>query len=60
MCDKCKNGIWCPTWAEWKCTVKAMRMTKPIMACDQFKRRPEDEDEPKCQCRECLERGEME
>lgn len=60
MCEKCLYGIYCPTWAEWKCTIEATRMVKPKSECDLFKRRPKDESEPKCQCRDCLERGEVE
>lgn len=60
MCDKCKHGIWCPTWAEWKCVKTSMRIYSIKTNCADYEPRPKDEDEPKCQCHECLERGDIE
>lgn len=57
LCPTCIHSVWCPTWAEWKCTVKSKRIPvlSRVKVCSDFKKRDKDFEEPKCQCKNCLE-----
>lgn len=58
LCPTCAHSIWCPSWAEWKCTEKAIRFTeygfKQPTSCSDYKKRGKDFKEPSCQCDVCL------
>lgn len=58
LCPTCVNSIWCPTWAEYKCTKKEVRLTsyglKQPITCADYKKRGKDFKESKCQCDDCL------
>ena len=57
-CKTCKYGLFCPTWGEYKCTKKESWFSRD--SCEDFKARSKDEEMPKCQCNDCLEREEIE
>ena len=58
-CASCKNSIWCPTWAEWKCLILNGRIKGgrdvTVTSCSSYKKREKDFKERKCQCGDCLE-----
>ena len=54
LCPSCKNSIWCPTWAEWKCKAKSRRVHSAVTKCDDYNKRGKDFKESKCQCKDCL------
>ena len=56
LCATCNNSIFCPTWAEWKCLAQKRRVYEyaEMTECKDFKKRPADFKERKCQCEDCL------
>jgi hypothetical protein len=54
LCQSCIHSIWCPTWGEWKCKAKLMRIYKEVTECDSYKKRGKLFKESKCQCEDCL------
>lgn len=55
-CEKCKHGIFCPTWGMWKCVAK-IRWVFPHEAsikCAEYAAKGPNDEEKKCQCDECL------
>lgn len=57
LCSGCIFAIWCPTWAEMRCSVKSKRIYgwKTLRKCEFYKKRDKDFKKPKCQCENCLE-----
>lgn len=58
LCASCSSSIWCPTWGEWKCRLHERRIYSAMLLskqCPDYKRRPKDFKESKCQCKSCLE-----
>ena len=57
LCSNCTFAIWCPTWAEMKCSTKSKRIRgwKTLSKCEFYKKRDKDFKEPKCQCEDCLQ-----
>lgn len=53
-CRNCSNSIFCPTWTEWKCTVKKVRYFDPESNCDKHIKRPKNWKDMKCRCEDCL------
>lgn len=52
----CQHAIFCPTWANWKCTEHSCRLQNPEgEPCELFAKR--EGEMPLCQCENCLERG---
>ena len=54
LCSSCIESVFCPTWAEWKCKKFKKRIYSKLMTCEEYKARPKDFEEPKCQCDDCL------
>lgn len=54
LCSSCVEGIFCPTWAEWKCRKFKKRIYSKPTTCKGYKSRPKDFKDPKCQCEDCL------
>ena len=55
-CSNCKNGVWCPTWGEWKCLVLLRRNAyEPDgwSSCEHYAKKTAIE-EPKCHCDDCM------
>lgn len=57
LCSSCVFAIWCPTWAEMRCSAKSKRIYgwKTLNKCEFYKKRDKGFKEPKCQCENCLE-----
>lgn len=55
LCETCVHGIFCPTWAEWRCKAKEKRIYDNLTQCESYKKRDKNFKEPKCQCKSCLE-----
>lgn len=57
LCTKCANSIFCPTWAEYKCTVLKRRIYdyKTLEFCKEYKKRDKNFKESICQCKDCLD-----
>lgn len=58
-CLTCNNGIWCDTWAEWKCTKKQKRVydQNERVDCTDYDKRSRGAVAAQCQCEDCLKRG---
>ena len=54
LCTSCSSGIWCGTWAQWKCTAQTRRVHETATKCDVYKKRGKDFKESRCQCDDCL------
>lgn len=58
LCSSCSASIFCPTWAEWKCTKRAIRFTSYGYSmptkCNDYVKRPKNWKEMKCLCDDCL------
>lgn len=56
LCSSCVNGIFCPTWAEWKCKKFERRIYgwRKLTRCQFYTKRGKDFKEPRCQCEDCL------
>lgn len=54
LCASCSKAVRCHTWAEWKCTAKLVRYSKPVTTCDEYTKRPAKWEEKPCQCEDCL------
>lgn len=58
LCSSCSNSIRCDTWAEWKCTKRAIRFSSYGYSmpakCSDYVKRPKNWKEMKCQCEDCL------
>ena len=55
LCKECRNGIFCPTWGEYKCKAYMKRIYREVTACDAYSKRPKDFKETPCQCEDCLD-----
>ena len=59
LCPTCIHSCWCPTWAEYRCFAKEIRLSEygipQLTECSEYKKRGKDFKEPKCQCENCLE-----
>ena len=55
-CDNCKKSIFCATWGEIKCLVKKLRIrpNEDVSDCKDYQKRGTDEENPECQCDDCL------
>ena len=62
LCPTCNNGIFCDTWAEWKCLKLKKRVYKlsERTECKYYKKRSKSAKEPQCQCEDCLRVGQEE
>ena len=56
-CARCKNGIFCNTWGDYKCTVTNAYICKEVNACEDFKLRTKADKVTTCQCEDCLSQG---
>lgn len=56
LCVSCTSAIWCPTWAEMKCSARSKRIKgwKTLSECELYKKRDSGFKEHKCQCEDCL------
>ena len=55
LCSTCSNAIWCPTFAEWKCTEHLRRYPHAgAKECVDYKKRPAGWKEMPCRCEDCL------
>ena len=55
-CEKCKYGIFCPTWGMWKCFEK-IRFVFPhelSSKCDKYVAKGKGFEEKECHCEDCL------
>lgn len=55
-CEKCKYGIFCPTWGMWKC-IEKIRWVFPhefSVRCERYVAKGTNDEERECQCDECL------
>ena len=57
LCDVCEYSRMCSVWGETKCVKLKQRIYNTIESCPDFKRRPKNFVEPKCQCEDCMSRG---
>lgn len=57
ICVDCSNGIYCPSWGEYKCSVKQMRMPFGMKACDHYNQQKKGMEERKCHCITCMAEG---
>lgn len=59
LCPTCIHSCWCPTWAEYRCFAKEIRLSEygipQPTECSEYKKREKDFKEPKCQCEDCLD-----
>lgn len=57
LCSSCSNSIYCPTWAEYKCTKRAVRFSSYGYSmptkCDDYVKRPSNWKEIPCGCDSC-------
>lgn len=57
LCPTCTNGIFCPTWSEWRCKKLERRIYgyQRLTRCTFYNKRGKDFKEPRCQCNDCLQ-----
>lgn len=60
LCLTCEHKRSCDTWGEKKCKTLKTRIYSEIETCKHYKKRDKNFKEPKCQCDDCLSRGEEE
>lgn len=53
--DDCIYSIFCPTWGDFKCKIRGIRLQSSIDCefCSAFKARAKLEETKKCHCNEC-------
>lgn len=61
-CPTCDNGIWCDTWAEWKCLRHKKRVydKNERVDCQYYQKRSKGAVAEQCQCEDCLKMGRVE
>lgn len=63
LCPNCVNSVQCPTWGEYKCLKKEVRLSqygfKQPTSCRDYKKRGKDFKERKCQCEDCLKNEDL-
>lgn len=63
-CMNCEHSVFCDSWTEYKCLVKAKRIYEPdkeALRCKDFKKTPRktalgEKEKAKCQCKTCQRR----
>lgn len=60
LCPSCTQSIWCPSWGEWKCKAKMLRIYKDVAECDSYKKRGKLFKETACHCEDCLKNEKLE
>lgn len=57
QCETCKNGIFCPTWGDYKCAALHISHTSAMLdePCEHYTKTVylKDADEPQCHCDDC-------
>ena len=55
LCVICGAHIWCPTWAEVKCTAKKQRIYdyKEVTECSDYRKLPTNWKPIPCGCEDC-------
>ena len=56
LCAKCGNGVFCPSWGEWKCLAYERRMYYPVVDCSLYEQDTREK-KPDCGCETCVEHG---
>lgn len=62
LCASCEKGIYCPTWADYKCLLKMRRIysSMPLSRqCSDYKKRGTNFKETDCQCEDCLKNDDL-
>ena len=55
LCSTCNSGIWCDTWAEWKCTDHKRRYPHAgAKECEDYSKAAVNTKRAQCRCEDCL------